>query len=380
MYEIIVFILVLSFLVLIHEMGHYLLARKNKINIKEFGLGYPPRLVKLFTYQGTVFSLNAIPFGGFVQLEGENGPEDHTDRGANKKNNQEWGPFFTKSISARLQTLLAGVFSNFIFGIIAFSIIFTQTGIPHDLGEQARIYELRDDSPAASAGLKENTNIVSFYSQLDQQWVIVNNIKEVQDYVDAHLGEEVIVKTTDTCELTDCPDSYQEFTVYLRKDSERAESEGAMGVVFTSVVYEKNPWYLAIIKGSLYGFKEAMALGLLILQALSNLVVDLVNGRSVAMDVAGPVGIVHQAQTYGFFGGGFLNILSFAALLSINLGVMNLLPIPALDGGRAVFILLEKVITKEKIEKVANWANYLGFCILILLMIFVSVNDVRNLF
>jgi regulator of sigma E protease len=210
--------------------------------------------------------------------------------------------------------------------------------------------------------------------------VTVNNIKEVQDYVDAHLGEEVIVKTTDTCELTDCPDSYQEFTVYLRKDSERAESEGAMGVVFTSVVYEKNPWYLAIIKGSLYGFKEAMALGLLILQALGNLVVDLVNGRSVAMDVAGPVGIVHQAQTYGFFDGGFLNILSFAALLSINLGVMNLLPIPALDGGRAVFILLEKVITKEKIEKVANWANYLGFCILILLMIFVSVNDVRNLF
>jgi len=121
-------------------------------------------------------------------------------------------------------------------------------------------------------------------------------------------------------------------------------------------------------------------LGVLILKALGTLVVDLINGRSIAMDVAGPVGIIHQAQTYGFFDGGFLNILSFAALLSINLGVMNLLPIPALDGGRAVFILLEKVIAKNKIEKIANWANYLGFFVLILLMVFVSVNDVMKFF
>jgi regulator of sigma E protease len=98
------------------------------------------------------------------------------------------------------------------------------------------------------------------------------------------------------------------------------------------------------------------------------------------MDVAGPVGIVHQAQTYGFFDGGWLNILSFAALLSINLGVMNLLPIPALDGGRAIFVLLEKITAKEKIEKIANWANYVGFFILILLMVFVSINDVMKLF
>jgi regulator of sigma E protease len=361
-------------------MGHYLLARKNKINIKEFGLGYPPRILKLFTYQGTIFSLNAIPFGGFVQLEGENGPDDQNKIDLHKKNDKQWGPFFAKSISARLQTLLAGVFFNFIFGIIAFSIIFTQTGIPQDLGEQARIYELRDGSPAITAGMKENTNIVGFYSEFDQQWVMVNSVKEVQDYVDNHLGEEVIVRTTETCELTNCPDSYQEFAVYLRKDSEREETEGAMGVIFTNIVYEDNPWYLAIIKGSIYGFKEAILLGFLILEALGNLIIDLVSGRSVAMDVAGPVGIVHQAQTYGFFDGGFLNILSFAALLSINLGVMNLLPIPALDGGRAVFVVLEKVIAKKKIEKVANWANYLGFFILILLMIFVSVNDVMKFF
>jgi regulator of sigma E protease len=380
MFEIIVFILILSFLVLIHEMGHYLLARKNKIKIKEFGLGYPPRILNLFTYQGTVFSLNAIPFGGFVQLEGENGPENKKKIPIVKKNqDQKWGPFFSKSVRARLETLLAGVLFNFLFGILAFSLIFIKTGIPQELNEQARIYEVATDSPAAKAGLVENTNIVAVYSESDQQWVETNSITEVQNFVSNHLGEEISLRTTGVCQDTLCPDDYQEFQLYLREEGERPESEGAMGVVFTNIIYEHYPWYMAIIRGSIYGFREAILLGLLIIQALGGLIVDLIKGRSVAMDVAGPVGIVHQAQTYGFFDGGFLNILSFAAMLSINLGVMNLLPIPALDGGRAVFVLLEKIFKKKKIEKIANWANYLGFFVLIMLMIFVSVNDVLQL-
>lgn len=229
MYETIVFLLILSFLVIIHELGHYLLALKNKIRVKEFGLGYPPRILKLFTYQGTVFSLNAIPFGGFVQLEGENGPEDAKKPIANKKQEDDgWGPFFSKSMSARLQTLLAGVFFNFVFGILAFGIIFTQMGIPQDLSNQARIHELKENSPAFSAEMKENTNIVGFYSEYDKEWVVISSITEVQDYVDGHLGEEVIVKTTEPCQSTICPESYEEFQVYLRKETERSESEGAM--------------------------------------------------------------------------------------------------------------------------------------------------------
>jgi regulator of sigma E protease len=380
MFEIVVFILILSFLVLIHELGHYLLARRNKIKIKEFGLGYPPRVFKLFTYQGTVFSLNAIPFGGFVQLEGENGPEQKQILKIKKNQDKKWGPFFSKSISARLQTLLAGAVFNFLFGILAFSVIFSKTGIPRELHEQARIYDFTDNSPAVSAGLNKNTNIIAFYSENDQQWVKVNSITEVQEYVDAHLGEELTIRATEPCETLTCPDDYQDYQIYLRRENERSDSEGAMGVVFTTVIHEHFPWYLAAIKGALYGFREALFLGLLILQALGTLIVNLVQGQSVAMDVAGPVGIVHQAQTYGFFDGGWLNILSFAALLSINLGVMNLLPIPALDGGRAIFVLLEKIADKEKIEKIANWANYVGFFVLILLMVFVSINDVVKLF
>jgi regulator of sigma E protease len=381
MFEIIVFVLVLSFLVLIHELGHYLLARKNKIKIQEFGLGYPPRILKLFTYRGTIFSLNLIPFGGFVQLEGENGPEEKGLLPLIKGNQEKkWGPFFSKSVSARLQTLLAGAIFNFLFGILAFALIFSKTGIPRELGQQARIHDFTDNSPAINVGMEKNTNIVAFYSENDQQWVKVNTIAEVQEYVSSHLGEEVSIRTTKPCEELTCPDEYQEYQIYLRQENERTDLEGAMGVVFTTVIYEHYPWYLAPIQGIIYGFREALLLGLLILQALGVLIIDLVRGQSVAMDVAGPVGIVHQAQTYGFFDGGWLNILSFAALLSINLGVMNLLPIPALDGGRAIFVLLEKITAKEKIEKIANWANYIGFFVLIFLMIFVSINDVVKLF
>lgn len=388
MYEIIVFVLILSFLVTIHELGHYLLARKNKIIIKEFGLGYPPRLLKLFTFQGTVFSLNAIPFGGFVKLDGEDGPEDDEEESfdqektkliSNDRSNN-WGPFFEKPMSARLQTLSAGAFFNFIFGILVFSLVYITTGIPQELLNQARIYEVSDNSPAKTAGMLPNTNIIALYSDQDEQWVQVSSVAQVQEYVAHHLGEDIKVRATNPCHNTVCPDDYQEFSVYLRQEAERPESEGAIGIIFTDVIVEQVPWYVAIIKGPYYAIKDALGLSISILQALGKLIVDLIKGQSVSTDVAGPVGIVQQIQTHGYFDGGFLRILTFAALLSINLAVMNMLPIPALDGGRVFFILLEKLFPKEKIEKIANWANYVGFFILILLMIVVSINDVLRLF
>ena len=153
-----------------------------------------------------------------------------------------------------------------------------------------------------------------------------------------------------------------------------------MGISFVDVYYQKYPWYIAPFQGVVYGVKEAIVLGVMILQVLGTTLIDLMSGRAARVDVAGPVGIVHQASTYGFFEGGILNIISFAALLSINLGIMNLLPFPALDGGRAVFIILEKFFKREKVDKVARYANYIGFLILISLMLLVSANDIRRIF
>jgi regulator of sigma E protease len=110
------------------------------------------------------------------------------------------------------------------------------------------------------------------------------------------------------------------------------------------------------------------------------LIFDLLQGRGLSQDVAGPIGIIDQANTYGFFDGGWLSIINFAALLSINLGIMNLLPLPALDGGRAVLVLLEKVFKKEKLDQIAHYLNYFGYISLLALMVIVSFNDIRNIF
>lgn len=364
-----IFIAILSFLVIIHEAGHFLLARKYKIKVKEFGLGYPPRLLKLFRHQGTIFSLNLIPFGGFVQLTGENGAEEGV------ANNDS---FHHKSAKARLLVILAGVAINFIFGILAFAVVFYQLGIPKPLLGQARIGQIMPNSPAAEAGLQANSNILAF--EVNEQWVQVNDIKEIQTLVSEHAGETLKLRVSMPCQESECPLTYEEKSIYIRQKNETPDNEGAMGIVFTELIFKKYPWYLMPLMTIVHAFQQALALAGLILQSLWQIIVDLLAGRGLQQEVAGPIGIIDQANTYGFFRGGFLNILNFAALLSINLGIMNLLPIPALDGGRALLIILEKIFPRKKIEQVAHYLNYFGYISLLVLMALVSFNDIRNLF
>jgi len=364
-----IFIVILSVLVIIHEAGHFLLAKKNKIKVKEFGLGYPPRLLKLFRRKETIFSINLIPFGGFVQMEGENGPEESDDQS---------GSFHHKTAKARLEVILAGVLFNFIFGILAFAIVFYQLGIPKQLSNQARISQIVEGSPAFQAGLKPNTNILAF--QVNGQWVEIKDISEIQNFVSNHAGETIFIRTSLACEEEKCPTTYEENQIYLRTTEETPEGEGSMGVIFTDVIFKNYPWYLMPFITIFYAFKQSMELGILILQSLWKLVIDLFAGRGLQQEVAGPIGIIDQASTYGFFEGGFLSILNFAALLSINLGIMNLLPIPALDGGRAILVLLEKVFNRKKIDKIAHYLNYFGYISLLALMAIVSFNDIRNIF
>ena len=130
MLSVFIFILILSFLVIIHELGHFLIARKHGVKVNEFGLGYPPKALTLFTAFGTPFTLNWIPFGGFVRLEGEDGPELGTEQKETHKSERE---FFRVAVWQKLSIVLAGPIVNFIFGIIAFSIVFSVTGIPQQL-------------------------------------------------------------------------------------------------------------------------------------------------------------------------------------------------------------------------------------------------------
>lgn len=372
--EAVIFIVILSFLVILHEFGHFLAARRNGVSVKEFGLGYPPRLATLFTWKKTIFSLNAIPFGGFVQMEGEDGPESS----ANEATKPETSSFYQKSMRARLEILLAGVFFNIVFGVLALAIVFSQLGIPIPLTNQVRIAEVISESPASQAGLQDNTAIVAL--QIDNNWIEVNTISKVQELVAANLGKTIGVKTTLACQDERCPNEFIEHSVYLRSAAEIPTGQGSMGVVFTETLFKHYPWYLMPWKTISEAFQQSMALATLILQALGQLVVDIVAGRGVTQEIAGPIGIVDQAATYGFFDGGWLSVLNFAALLSINLAVMNLLPIPALDGGRAVLVIMEKFIKRSKLDSAAYYLNYFGYLSLLALMVIVSFNDIINLF
>jgi len=367
-----VFILILSFLVIIHEFGHFWVARKNGVKVHEFGFGYPPKVIKLFSWRGTDFTLNWIPFGGFVNLEGENfDPET----GEDKKNNSA---FYNKSAKARLAIIFAGPLFNIVYALAIFSLVFGIMGVPRDLAGRARIAEVAPDSPAAQAGLTENFEIVGF--KLFNEEVKTSTISQVIDFIKVNQGQTVTIRLQGPCEQATCAENFLEKDIYLRTESEIPAGQGAMGVAFADYYLEKKPWYLQPFIAIWYGLQEASSVAVLIFLALVDLFKEIITGQGVPEGLAGPVGIVHQASSAGLVEQGLLPILGFSGMLSLNLGIMNILPIPALDGGRMFFIFLEKFIGKEKVRKFEGTANLSGFIILLGLIIMISIRDVWRIF
>lgn len=370
-----IFILVLSFLVIIHELGHFFAAKYAGIIVKEFGIGYPPKAVKLFTWKGTDFTLNWIPFGGFVRMEGEEAePESE-----GKKNQIKKGEFYSASIPHRLIVILAGATVNLVFGILAFAVIFSFIGIPEPLNE-ARIGYIASGSPAEKAGVQTNTSIIGFKRDSQEEATVTQNVSDVITFVQANRGKEVLLLTTGQCTGRECQDSLAEYPVYLRTVEETPENEGSLGIGFESVVFIHYPWWEMPFKSTVYGLQESLNLGREILKALSKLGTDLVQKREVSSELAGPVGIVHQAHSAGILNQGFVMVLSFAAMLSINLAIMNVLPIPPLDGGKAVFTILETFLSRKQLYKVEYWFSYAGYFLLMALILFITARDVIKLF
>jgi len=364
-------ILVLSFLVIIHELGHYLAARWMKIKVEEFGVGYPPRAVTLFTKWGTVFSLNWIPFGGFVRMEGEDGSETEV-RVAQVKTPTSEGPFYSKTIPQRLVVILAGATVNFVFGILAFSAIFSIMGIPGG----ALVVAINPGSPAEKAGLPLNQAIIK--AEAEGKTFEIRGANQLLSFTSTHYDQEVVITSVGPCQDHRCGEEIRVDRVTLRPKAV-ALTEGALGVTpgdFTRFY----PWYEMPFRGMVVGIEQAFLLSWSILQALGQMVTDLVGKGALPTEVSGPVGIVNDARKTGIFAQGPLIILLFTAVISVNLAIMNLLPIPALDGGRAVFLLFEKFLGKKMIEKIEGYANYGGYILLLTLIILVTARDVFRIF
>lgn len=371
MFSILIFILVLSFLVIIHELGHFFAARWAGVKVKEFGIGYPPKAAKMFRWLDTDFTINWIPFGGFVRMEGEE--IDLSQTGVKPKK----GEFYYASIFQRLVIILAGASINFIFGVLAFASIFSFIGIPEAITE-ARVAAIADGSPAQEVGMPAEVNIISF--RYGDETVAVTTPTDVINYVNEHKGESVTVITSGVCQQLSCAEMAQEFQVYLRTADETPEGQGSLGVAFQDVILVKYPWWQMPFRSMVYGVEQAIMLGKEIMAALSRLGTNLVQKGQLSEELAGPVGIVHQAQTIGLLEQGFVVILSFAGMLSINLAIMNVLPISPLDGGKALFTILETVISRKYLQKADYWLSYGGYIALMGLIIVITIRDVFRIF
>ena len=346
----IIFFLVLSVLIFVHELGHFLAAKKFGVRVEEFGFGYPPRLFGKKIGE-TIYSLNWLPFGGFVRLYGEEIDRQKKDKEA----------FWQKSKGARSIVIIAGVTFNFLLAIILFTVVYSFSGIPTST-DKVRVLGVLPDSPAIHSGLKADDVILEINSQP------LKNSQDFIEFVEKEKGEEI--------------------TLTVERESERLilgviprenppEGEGPLGVMISNLEMKKYPWWQMPFLSAWQGIKEALLWLSLIVVSLGKIITDLLGRGIVPQDVAGPVGIFQitglVAQT------GLLNIMQFIGILSINLAVINILPLPALDGGRLVFIAYEVVTRKKPRQEVEKWVNAAGMAFLLFLIILVTFNDLKRL-
>lgn len=352
--SILVFLVVLSLLVLVHEFGHYFVARKSGIKVEEFGFGLPPRIWGKKVDE-TIYSINALPFGGFVKLHGEQeeGPETNIKRS-----------FLHKSKKTRASVIVAGVVMNFILAIFAFAIVYSFSGIPRDTGK-VKVVDVAADSPAAKAGIVAGDVVLKVNGE------DVSSSDEFIEKTGSFTGKSV---TYEILRTVGEEDKISKVKVTPREKP--PEGEGPIGVTISTMeVYYPSVWKRPFY-GIYYGLKEGVYWGKTIATGLSDMVADAFRGESVS-GVSGPIGI--YAVTTEASKGGFLILLNFIGILSVNLAILNIIPFPALDGGRLLFIGVEAVTRKKVSARVEATINNIGFLILMALLLIVTVGDVRRL-
>lgn len=369
----ITFLFVLSLLVLVHEGGHFLAAKKAGVKVEEFGLGYPPRVLGV-NYKGTIYSLNAIPFGGFVRLLGEESFDVAQDKSAGKS------AFWQKSKKARAAVIVAGVTANFLLAIVAFSVIYVVSGIPTKTA-LVKIVGILPDSPAQQAGIKEGDVILA----VDEEKI--NNLEKFTSLVKEKSGMQIRVtlarEVANPCSEKvfgggtgfSCQDG--NLMLWLTPRSSPPDGEGPLGVVVSDVEMKKYSFWQMPFRGLVEGTKETMGWIKLTLTGLGTMLNDLFRHGAVPKDMAGPVGILQisgmAAQS------GFWAVLQLIGILSVNLAVLNILPFPALDGGRLVFIGYEAIFRRRPKASFEHLVNTAGMALLLFLITLVTINDIGRI-
>lgn len=333
-------------LIVIHELGHFTAARLFKIPVEEFGLGFPPRLATLFTAGGTKFTLNMLPLGGFVRPKGENDPDVPDGLAAANP----W---------VRLCVLLAGPISNLLVGVVLYAVIINRIGSP--ILDQVQVFEVAPNSPAAEAGLLPGDLIIKVND------VDIDGTESIQNAISGSLGETSQVVYTREGETN---------TVVMVPRSDPPEGEGAIGIVISNptepvsviaalpsgvgAVYAQSEMLLTFPVKILRGEMEPSDGRLLGFKGMFD-VFQAVQETEVEQNI--PSGV---------------SVLGFFATLTISFGILNLLPIPALDGGRIMFTLPEIILGRRVPPKYENAIHLVSLALLLMLLFFVNLQDFIN--
>lgn len=347
-------------LVMLHELGHFLLAKKFGIKVEEFGIGYPPKLLSKKIGE-TIYSLNLLPFGAFVRIYG------HEERIDDPRS------FSSKPFYQRALVILGGVVVFWIVSAILLSIVMG-IGVPSIIDDneagilrdpKVQVAGIISDSPASQAGLKIGDSIINIKCQnIDAE---INKVKEVQDAVQSCKGEETVLTIKKGEDIS---------KVSLIPRISPPEDEGPMGVALLRTALKSYPWYRAPIEG----VKATGNLTVAIVKGWGMVIKSLVSGNGVpaGVEIGGPVRIFELFLDMSALGVSYF--LQFIALISISLAILNILPIPALDGGWLVFLIIEKLRGKPLNDKIVQKISLSFFFLLIILMIWITVKDVIRLF
>jgi regulator of sigma E protease len=364
--SILIFIISLAVLILVHEFGHFIVAKWSGIRVDEFGLGLPPRLYGK-KFGETIYSINAIPFGGFVKIFGEDQHDDEVSSGERNRS------MFYKPKWVQALVLVAGVTFNIIFAWLIVSLGFS-LGLPAPVGymgynnvsdAKTVVINVFPGSPAEKAGLKAGDALVSVTSG--------QNILKDENVTPEKVSALISGSQTKNIQVEYTRGDGPLVSATVEPNDDSASGKRMVGIAMDTIGTIKLPIHKALYEGARTTIllTKATAVG------LWNFLGSALTFRADLSQVTGPVGI---AGTFGQARElGFVFILSLVALISINLALINLIPFPALDGGRLLFILIEVIIRRPIPTKIFQWTNAIGFSLLIILMLVITGHDILNL-
>ncbi len=360
-------------LVLVHEWGHFIVARRNGVEVEEFGLFFPPRAKVITKKNGTEYTLNWLPLGGFVKLKGENDADRRP------------GTFGAASTWVKTKIMLAGVAMNLVAAFVILTILawigmpqlvenqFTVASDTTVTKQQVLVGYIADGSPAAEAGL-ERGDVLKAIGTSETQQRTIQSAAELPELTEEYAGQEVYVRIERAGETQNVPLTLRT-TEAVEASKDTDDPQGYLGVAPTEYTQQRSTWSAPIVAGGLIAqFTE------LTFKGLGTAISSLFHGdtQTASEQVAGPVGIfvvLNQGTLLGFE-----FVLLVIAVISLSLAIMNALPIPALDGGRLFVLLISRLIKKPLSKEAEEAIHGTGFMFLIGLIILITIVDVRRFF